>query len=220
MSKKRRRTQPPRQSQDAPRKIRVVEYEITSAPIQDQRYRRLPRQVKEAFDQLYYQAQRRPHEAIPELQKWIAQYPDIPLLYNYLSIAYSAAGRIAEAEAVVQTSYQRNPDYLFARLNYAELCLAKGDYAQVAEIFDHKFDLKLLYPERKRFHISEVANFMGLIGIYFFDSGDRDTATKYYDLLQQLAPNYPVAKQLRSRLFPNLLQRMLRRLVGQVPPGP
>ncbi|MBN1935009.1 MAG: hypothetical protein JW934_10110 [Anaerolineae bacterium] len=64
-------------------------------------------------------------------------------------------------------NYRRNPDYLFARLNYAELFLRRGDYERVAEILEHKFDLKLLYPRRNRFHVSEVSNFIGLVGLYW-----------------------------------------------------
>jgi tetratricopeptide (TPR) repeat protein len=121
------------------------------------------------------------------------------------------AGQREQAEAVIRENYQRNPDYLFARLNYAELFLEKGDYEQVAEILEHKFDLKLLYPQRNRFHISEVANFMGLVGIYWVKIGKREAAQKYYELLEQVAPDYPMTKQLRSTLFPGLLQRLLGR---------
>lgn len=215
MSKRRRATQSHRQAQDAPGVVYVTEYEITFSPIQDRRYRRLPRRVKDAIERLHDEAQRRPHKAIPELLEWIEKYPNIPMLYNYLSVAYSLAGQREKSEAVSQENYRRNPDYLFARLNYAEICLAKGEYEKIGEIFEHKYDLKLLYPKRKRFHISEVANFMGLIGVYFFETGEREAAEKYYEILQQIAPGYPMTKRLRRKLFPNLLQRLWLRLMSQ-----
>ena len=215
MSKRRQTTQSSRQSQDALRAVYVTTYEITSSPIQDRRYKQLPSHVKDAFDRLQHQAQRRPREAIPELLGWIKKYPHIPQLYNYLSIAYSAAGQRQKSKAVILENYRRNPDYLFARLNYAELCLAKGDHEKIAEIFDHKFDLALLYPKRKRFHVSEVANFMGIMGIYFLQIGERDTAEKYYDMLKQIAPDYPVARLLRRKLSPSRLRRLLLRLAGR-----
>ena len=215
MSKRRRATQSHRQAQDAPGIVYVTEYEITFSPIQDRHYRRLPRRVKDAIERLHDEAQRRPHKAIPELLEWIEKYPNIPMLYNYLSVAYSLAGQREKSEAVSQENYRRNPDYLFARLNYAEICLAKGEYEKIGEIFEHKYDLKLLYPKRKRFHISEVANFMGLIGVYFFETGEREAAEKYYKILQQIAPGYPMTKRLRRKLFPNLLQRLWLRLMGQ-----
>ena len=217
MSKKRRKTPARQQPQEAPEVVYLTEFEITTEPMEDRRYKRLPKHVKEAFERLHYLAQSQPRQAIPELLSWIERYPDIPMLYNYLSMAYSAAGQYAEAEAVIRTNYQQNPDYLFARLNYAELCLAEGDYAQVAEIFQHKFTLTQLYPNRRRFHISEVANFMGFLGIYFFRIGQQDTARSYYELLQEIAPDFPVVKELRRLLFPGPLRRLLMRRAGRPP---
>ncbi|MEW5960034.1 MAG: hypothetical protein AB1801_20115, partial [Chloroflexota bacterium] len=120
-------------------------------------------------------------------------------------------------EEVIQENYRRNPDYLFARLNYAEMCRARGEYDKIAEIFEYKFDLKLLYPNRKQFHISEVANFMGLIGVYFFETGQQDVSEKYYDILKQIAPEYPMTKMLRWKLHPGLIRRVFHRLAGQKP---
>jgi len=216
MAKRRRRTQQSSfQSVDDLRAVQIVEYEITSEPIQDRRYKRLPHQVKDEIDRLHHEAQKRPHKAIPELLELIEKYPNMPILYNFLSIAYSRAGQREQSEEIIRENYRRNPDYLFARINYAELCRARDEYDKIAEIFDHKFDLKLLYPKRKRFHISEVANFMGLIGIYFFETGERDAAETHYDILNQIAPGYPMTKLLRRKLHPGLIRRVLQWLVGQ-----
>jgi tetratricopeptide (TPR) repeat protein len=196
--------------------VRIVEYEITTEPIYDRHYKGLPDEVKEAISRLYYEAPTRPSKAIPEILGLIEQYPNIPILYNYLSVAYSAAGQTEKSEAAILENYRLNPDYLFARLNYAELCRIKGDYEQIAEIFEHKFDLKLLYPHRNRFHISEVANFMGLIGIYFIETDRREVAMRYFDMLKELAPDYPVVKLLRKKLYPNSFNRLLSNLAGRM----
>ena len=211
MSKKRRRASSPLPVEDELKAVYITEYEITTSPIQDRAYKRLPGSVKDAIERLHYESQVQPRKAIPELLEWIEKYPQIPLLYNYLSVAYSAAGQREKAEAVILENYRRNPDYLFARLNYAELCLDKGDYERVAEILEHKFDLKLLYPQRRRFHISEAVNFMGLVGVYLVAIGEGEAAKKYYDMLMQIAPDHPMTKRLRRKLFPGLLQRLLGR---------
>jgi tetratricopeptide (TPR) repeat protein len=192
--------------------VYVSTYEITSEPIVDRRYKRLPEHVKDAIDRLHHLAQRQPLEAIPELLEWIEKYPDVLQLYNFLSVAYSQSGQQEKAEEVILENYRRNPDYLFARLNYAEICLRKSDLDRVAEIFDNKFDLKMLYPKRKRFHISEVASFMGIIGIYFVEIGEPEAAEKYYDILKQIAPRYPATRALHRKLHPGFLQRLLHRL--------
>jgi tetratricopeptide (TPR) repeat protein len=194
--------------------VYVSSYEITYEPIQDREYKRLPGDVKDAIERLHFDAQRKPLEAIPELHDWIKEYPRVPIFYNYLTVAYSAIGDYEEAEEVTKRSIQRNPDYLFARLNYAELCLARKEYEKVAETFDKKFDLRMLYPKRKRFHISEVVNFMGLVGIYFYEIGEREAAEKYNEILQEIGPEYPIARRLKPKLNPNIFDRLWKRITG------
>lgn len=215
MAKRKRRAKPSLPSKDELKDVQVVEYEITSESIRDRRFKRLPRNIRDTIHRLHHESQDRPREAIPELLDLIDKYPKIPMLYNYLSVAYSGSGQREKAEEAVRENYRRNPDYLFARLNYAELYRVKGEYDKIAEIFEYKFDLKLLYPSRKKFHISEVANFMGLIGIYFLATGERDTAEKYCDILKQIAPEYPMTKLLDEKLNPGLIGRLLHRLVDQ-----
>jgi tetratricopeptide (TPR) repeat protein len=201
-------------SADALKAVYVTRYEITDEPILDREYRRLPARVKEAIERLHRESEIRPRNAIPELQQLIERYPQVPQFYNYLTMAYSRIGALDKAEAVTRASMRANPDYLFARLNYAEFCLNRKDYAKIPEIFDHKFDLKLLYPKRNRFHITEVANFMGLIGLYFLAIDERGLAEKYNAALQEMAPHFPMAQKLRRALAPGLFARLWKRLTG------
>jgi hypothetical protein len=131
-------------------------------------------------------------------------------------VAHSRAGQRREAEAVAEENYRQNPEYLFARVNYAEVCLARGAHAQVAEIFAHTFDLRLLYPQRKRFHLSEVTNFMGVVGLYFLATGNRELAEHYESFLQEIAPEFPITRRLHKQLFPGLLRRLWRGVTGKM----
>lgn len=214
MKKRSKETPKPKLFKDDLKSVYVSSYEITYEPIHDREYKRLPGGVKDAIDRLYFDAQRRPLEAIPELHEWIKKYPRVPMFYNYLAVAYSAIGDHKKAEEITKTNIQRNPDYLFARLNYSELCLARKEYEKVAEIFDHKFDLRMLYPKRKRFHISEVVNFMGLVGIYFYEIGEREAAEKHNEILQEIGPEYPIARELKRKLNPSILKRLWKRVTG------
>ena len=194
----------------------LTEYEITSEPIEDRAYRRLSPSVKEQIETLHYEAQARPHQAIPKLHELNEKYPQIPVLYNFLVAAYFRIGEKEKAEAILKDALRRHPDYLFTRLNYAEICLARKEYDKIAEIFEHKFDLKMLYPKRKKFHISEVANFMGFMGIYFLEIGEREAAERYYDILKDIAPDFPMVKRVKRRLYPGLLGRLSQRVRGRL----
>ena len=212
MSKRMKSTSTKTSAPLRPAVITVTQYEVTSEPIIDGPFSRLPEHVRDSLERLYALAQRRPRQAIPELEKLLHMYPNVPTIYNYLSVAYSLAGEKEKAEHLVAENYRLHPGYLFARLNYAEICLYKNDYAAIPAIFEHKFDLKLLYPKRKRFHISELTGFMGVIGPYFYATGERALAENVYDLLRELAPKHVYTRRLKRLLYPNFFQRLLQRL--------
>jgi tetratricopeptide (TPR) repeat protein len=160
-------------------------------------------------------AQRKPLDAIPELIELQKKYPKVPQIYNYLAVAYSHAGEKEKAEHITQENIRKNPNYLFARLNQAQILLAKKEYEKIPEVFEHKYDLQLLYPRRKKFHISEIANFMGIMGLYFARIGDLEMAEKYNEVLQEIASGYPIAKALDRELRPGVATRVMKRLLGE-----
>ena len=200
---------------DKPSPVYITQYEITNEPIQEPAYRRLPKSVKEKLENLYQEAQWNPQQAVPELLKLQKKYPRVPQIYNYLAVAYSSAGEIEKAEAITQENIRKNPHYLFARVNQAQFCLARKEYDKIPEIFDNKYDLQMLYPKRKKFHISEVANFMGIMGIYFSRTNQREIAEKYNEILQEIASDFPIAKMLNRELNPRIMRRVMKRLLGE-----
>jgi tetratricopeptide (TPR) repeat protein len=214
MSKRKKSTSTKTSAPLRPVAITVTQYEITSEPIIDGPFSRLPEHVRDSLERLYALAQRRPRQAIPELEKLLQLYPNVPTIYNYLSVAYSLAGEKEKAEQMIVENYRLHPEYLFARLNQAQICLQKSDYAAIPAIFDHKFDLQLLYPKRKRFHISEMAGFMGVIGQYFYATGERALAENAYEILRELAPKHIYTRRLKRLLYPNFFQRLLQRVLS------
>jgi len=121
--------------------IGIVEYEITEEPIHDRAYKKLPTHVRGQIDELYFVVHENPGQAVVPLEDLIKKYPDIPPLYNFLSIAYSSIGEDDKAEVIIKKNYERNPDYLFAKCNYAEICFQKGQVQKIPGIFNNKFDL-------------------------------------------------------------------------------
>ena len=114
--KKRRRAPAPRRTpvtlpgEEGLKAVYITEYEITDEPILDRFYKQLPDSVKDAFERLHDESQTQPLKAIPELLEWIEKYPQLPMLYNYLSVAYSQAGQHDKMEATILENYRRNLD--------------------------------------------------------------------------------------------------------------
>lgn len=200
-----------RRSKNKVEDIIYLEYEITEEPLLHPSYCRLPEPVKDRLEALHYDAQsKRAREAIEELLVLKSQHPNVPVIYNYLASAYAFTGETDKAKEITVECLQIDPDYLFARLLLMEFCLREKRYDEMPAMVDHKFDLKLLYPKRKKFHISEYTNFMGIIGLYFAKIGEHDRAQYYLESLKQIAPKERVTKMLNRELHPNFLRRFLK----------
>lgn len=188
----------------------VADYEIVFSRLPDPR---MPDEVREAIPRLQRLASSFPGDAVAELREWIARYPEVPLLYNYLAGAYAAVGDMERAEETAWENYRRNPNYLFARVNHARFRLLRGDLAGAAEALGPRLHLQGLYPHRNRFHISEFVGFHHVLGLYHLESGNRAAAEDTYEMLRAVAPDDPVTRDLDRSLHP--LRSTLRRLVGR-----
>ena len=196
---------------EAPGPLQLISYEITDEPLYDSAYEQLPESVKDEIDALYQRGlANNPEEAIAILQPLIEQYPDVPQLYNYLQTAYRVLGDRAGCERVLGETLMRFPDYLFGRIAYAIQCLEHGEIEKVSEIFAGKYEFKLLYPERERFHISEVMGFYTVMAWYFHARGERARAETCYKLLQQLDPKHDNTRFIGQMLYPSRLGTWLR----------
>jgi hypothetical protein len=102
-----------------------TEYDITDEPLDNRDLKKLPGQVQARIDELYELALHHPTQAIPELERLVTTYPHIPTFANHLSIAYLAAGDQEQATALVREAYRRHPQYLFAKVNYANLVFSR-----------------------------------------------------------------------------------------------
>jgi len=187
-----------------------TEYDITDEPLDNRDIKRLPAPVQARMDDLYELAQHDPMQAIPELEHLITTYPHIPTFANHLSVAYLAAGDQEHATAIVREAYRRHPQYLFAKVNYAHLCLQQGEVAKIPALFNHQCDLKGVYPHRTRFHVSEFTGFAWVMCRYFCAIGEQETAVLYYQMLKHVAPRHPMTKQAKRALYPPFWVRWLR----------
>ncbi len=187
-------------------------YEITDEPIRDGSTKEPPDEICDILEELHEKIQDRPGEALPDLLKLKKRYGNVPVIFNCLFHAYVGTGDMESAEAVNRECLARFPEYLFGRVNYAMICLRKGEYAKVPGIFEHKFDLKELYPRRSVFHISEFTYFTGAIAMYLVATGEVEMARKCYRDIRKIAPGYPMTRELKKVLYPGVLGWILEKL--------
>ncbi|WP_349432216.1 hypothetical protein Q9L42_005530 [Methylomarinum sp. Ch1-1] len=184
-------------------------YLVTNEPVIDKSDNLNP-EIMLALDRIYHEiANNRPKPAIAELEALQVKHPDVPKIYNFLATAHSLLGNRDKVSELAETAYRKFPNYLFAKINYAQVLLNRGKFDAVPDLFDHKFDLKLLYPKRRVFHVSEHTGFVGVLCAYYCYVGRQDIAKKLYDNLLEIAPQSPMVAYARSFLKPGLRMRLI-----------
>jgi len=178
-------------------------YEVVYGAIEQPWQARLSKETQEAFPRLHALVLDDPRAAVAELRAWIEREP-LPMFFNWLSVAYGALGDTEGVRDTVRENYRRNPQYLFARLNYAELCLRDGELEGALEALGPALDIRRFLGGRRRIHVSEVAGYFYTVAIYHLKTGDRAAAEKIYEMLEEVAPEEGATEDLRRRLYPRL----------------
>ena len=178
-------------------------YEIVYGSFEQPWQSRLSKETREAFPRLHALVLDDPRTAVGELRAWIEREP-LPMFFNWLGVAYSALGDTEGVSDTVRENYRRNPQYLFAHVNYAELCLRDGDLAGALEALGPALDIRPFLGGRRRVHVSEVTGYFYAVALYHLKAGDRAAAEKIYEILDEVAPDDASTEDLRRRLHPRL----------------
>jgi hypothetical protein len=157
-----------------------------------------------------------PHAAILKLEELIERFPNSPMLLNWLSAAYGRARDRANAERIARENFDKHPDYLFARMNYAQLLLENGDLDGFAAVFERKFDLKALCPGREVFHISEFLGFSRLMAEYFMRIGEDRAARVIFEAMDEAAPDDEQTCVVRRAIQGSALLKLAKKLSAKL----
>lgn len=194
--------------------LELSEFDISFDKMESKYQRKLSEKTLAEINGILRIVDSDPQTAIDRLINLLEKNPDNPILKNHLSAAYSRAGQHDKAELVSVENYEKYPDYLFAKTNYAQICIWRGKINKIPAIFEHNFNLRSLYPKRKTFHISEFMSFMEIMSIYFYRIGENKTAMRCYYLMKQLDKNHPATKQTKRMVKPPFLLRILQKLLS------
>jgi len=186
-------------------------FEVSYEAQPEQALKNMPEADRKELDSLYDMLENNAEEVIPCLQALKKSYPKVMLINNYLAVAYGYVDK-TQQKKVIEENYQNHKTYFFARCHYAQMCLAEGAVDKIPAIFDHKTDLKSLYPRRNRFHISEYLAFMAVMCLYYNAIGNRKQAEKIYQDIVKAAPDSAEAVQTKQALYPGFGARLIKRI--------
>ncbi len=178
-------------------------YHITTDPsFQNKRYS-IPPELEKQLETLAIESQKSSNlKMVDRLNTLIVQYPTVPQLKNYLSVAFNTQGNYEKATEVNAWTLKEHPDYLFARINMAHVCIGKNDFTKVPELLGNDFELKSLYPDRDLFHLGEVTSYFKTVVRYFAAIDNLELAENSLALLSEIAPEHPDTREAEIFLWP------------------
>jgi hypothetical protein len=159
----------------------------------------LEKKTKQEFAALVEEAQMNPKKAYKSALAWEKDYA-FPQLDNLLAYLHLQNKKPKKAEGLIKSSYQKHPDYFFAKINYADQCVRKNKLKEIPLIFP-TFNLKELFPEKSAFHVSEFRGFMVFLSNYHLKSRNRFEAKHFYELASLADPIHPSVILLEKKLF-------------------
>lgn len=199
---------------DIPSTLRLLEYDITEEPLglAEERDPDLQAAIADRRQLLFGRVHNEPHLAIPELEALLERFPNSSLLMNWLGNAYQGIGDTQKSESMVRLCHQRHPDYLFARTNLAALHLGNGETAEAQAVMHNHWDLKLMYPDRDVFHISEFVAMDYVAVDYYLQTGKPEAAELIVKAMKEVTPGYEATQLAQKMLAGSFIARVIRRL--------
>ncbi len=185
-----------------------ISFEADLSPLKNH----FSKEKRDVFLKLYEQARAEPSEALGPLKQFALENPKAPVVLNLLAYVYLQLKNLEEADKLIEDTYHQFPEYLFGKINYADLLMRQKNWAQVPAVFNNDLDLTTLFPERQAFHNSEVRGFMTATGFYHHEIGQREKALECFRIAVQSEPEHPSVLALEKKLFHNATTRILRQL--------
>jgi hypothetical protein len=90
--------------------------------------------------------------------------------------------------------------------------LNDNELEKAQEILKNRFELSLMYPNRKVFHISEFVAFYEMIVRYHIARGALDAAQSALNVFKKVAPDHPELGVLQQVLMIGNLKEYLAQL--------
>lgn len=176
--------------------------ECTNEPMEEENLAKMPQRDKELLWKIYEQIRESPEEMLPQLAALKERYPQVPCIYNYLTLAYACAKQEQEYFDMLCETTRKFPEYLFGKTTLCEYYINHNAYRKVPTILEKKFELyQHCNEDVEIFHISEVRSFYGIVGRYFALSNNIARALSCYFIVEQVGPEHITLRQLGDEIL-------------------
>ena len=161
-------------------------FEKTGIRLTDEPLSRYPSEIEDEMVELYVLAQRKPHKAIPRLERLLKIYPQIPALKNYLYISYTISGQYAKADAMQERILREHPDYIFGIVPKILGLKTQEELEKYSYLLGDPRDIRTIMPNEDVYHISAFTAYESAAAHYEAYTGKEANAMQRLERLIEL----------------------------------
>jgi hypothetical protein len=155
--------------------------------------------IKDQSSLLLFRAKNRKDTTIiSTLKKLMKEYPGVPVIKDYLGLAYRSKEMFDKARIVYDQLVVEYPDFLQGWVGLLSVFLNDGECDKIEELAGTDVDIRTLLPERKVFHLSEVVEFLQFAIVYFIRTDQLEKAEANFKDLKTIDSAYPDLQLLYS----------------------
>jgi hypothetical protein len=176
---------------ETPENLELFAFAITgNFQESDNPHRHIPQVIVEQMPELHTQSLKGTPQIVKKLKGLIAQYPKVPQLYNYLSVAYIIQGNTVEFDKVNEMLITQYPGYSVPRLNQANRHIVRGEFGKVEAILGNGMAINTFLPNRQIFHFSEVVQFYEVVVLLLIHKRQFDASDNPIKLLKEVSRKF------------------------------
>lgn len=175
-------------------------FETTPEPLPDPVVDALPLRTQQKLADIHQALREDPASQVTKLERLCARCPDVPRIENFLAVAYRAAGRDEQADALIRRTYERFPDYLFAIANYLVVLICDGQLDEADRVIGGRYVIAARFPGRKVFHDSEVITYTCAVGLLLAARGQLEDAIAMHESLVDMGYDHPMMQRLAGAI--------------------
>ncbi len=123
------------------------------------------------------------------IRKQVARYPDNPIFLNYLGKWHDLRGDQDQAIALLEQTYARFPDYLFASVSMATTRISQDRADEALLYLGANLRIEERFSGREEFHINEVEAYEMACIKYLIVKGELDNAQERLTALRSVCDN-------------------------------
>jgi len=146
----------------------------------------VPPSLRNKIEDLHFEVYVNPKATIPELIKLTGKYPEIPVLKNYLFLAYSLCNKNKKAEELLDETIKKHPNYIFGISNKILNIDDHDELLTHGHLLGNPRDVRELVGYDKPIHIIAYISYQQAAAHYEAHIGEDDAAVKRLDNLIEL----------------------------------